>query len=291
MEAFCAAEKTYSESEVCRVAGVSRSGVYARKHRSPSARSIADKTLRVRVRESFYASRQTYGSPRICKHLQQQGIPIGKRRTLRLMHEELLCPSKTKRFVHTTDSLHTQPIAKNVLERNFAIGSINERWAGDITYIDTREGFLYLAVLLDVGSRKVVGFQMGNTLETSLALGAMKQAVALRNPPSYLVHHSDRGSQYASHEYTRYLQDQQFIVSMSRKGNCWDNAISESFFATLKKELIHRIKFESRSQAARAVADYINHFYNTTRLHSALGYQSPLAYERRLNSNQTHSAN
>ena len=279
--AFRDAEWAYGISAVCRALGISRSGVHAQRTRMRCHRKREDDELRPIILRAHKASRRTYGSPRIHQALHAQGHRIGKKRVCRLMREEGLSARIARRFVVTTDSRHEHPIADNTLDRDFSTGPINKRWAGDITYIRTNEGWLFLAVLLDVGSRRVVGFSMGASMHTELCTEALSVAIGLRRPGPGVVHHTDRGSQYASGDYGDELKAHAIVASMSRKGNCWDNAISESFFATLKKELVYRTTFESRSEATRAIADYIDYFYNTTRLHSTLGYLSPHEFEQR----------
>ncbi len=279
--AFRDAERAYGTVAVCRALGISRSGVHAQRTRARCQRKRDDDALRPFILRAHAASRRTYGSPRIHATLRAEGHRIGKKRVCRLMREEGLSARIPGRFVVTTDSQHEHPIADNVLDRDFDTGPINKRWAGDITYIRTSEGWLFLAVLLDIGSRRVVGFSMGQTMHTELCTRALSIAIGLRRPGPGVVQHTDRGSQYASGDYSDELKAHNIIASMSRKGNCWDNAVSESFFATLKKELVYRTTFESRSEAMRAIADYIDYFYNTTRLHSTLGYLSPHEFERR----------
>ncbi len=211
------------------------------------------------------------------------GETVGQRRVMRLMRKTRLQGLKKKRLVSTTNSRHSLPVAANVLERSFDVDEPNRVWATDITYVPTAEGWLYLAAVLDLHSRMVVGWSMGESLEADLAVRALEMATARRGEAHGLVAHSDRGSQYASMAYQELLCSRGFVCSMSRKGNCWDNACAESFFATLKVELIHNRRYETRDEARRDIFDYIEVFYNRVRLHSSLGYLSPLEFERKTN--------
>jgi putative transposase len=277
---FIDAEKTrYPVRLLCRVLEVSRSGFYAWKSRPPSARSKEDESLSAKVLQIFHASRQTYGSPRIKAELNDDGHDVGRRRVSRLMAAhglQAVCP---RRFCVTTDSNHDRPIAENILDRDFAPEAPNQSWAGDITYIWTGEGWLYLAVVLDLFSRRVIGWSMADNMETPLVSRALQTAIGQRLPGDDLIHHSDRGGQYASDDYQDILKRNQITGSMSRRGNCWDNAVVESFFGTLKNELIYRKPWPTRESAHQAVAEYIELFYNIRRRHSFLGQQSPRDYE------------
>jgi putative transposase len=224
-------------------------------------------------------SRRTYGSPRIHAELRAQGERVSRKRVERLMRQEGVMAKKKRRFRRTTESRHGLPIAPNVLARRFTTERTDAVWAGDITYVWTREGWLYLAVLLDLCSRRVVGWATRPDLSTELALATLRMALERRQPPYGLVHHTDRGCQYASTDYQVVLAEHRIVCSMSRKGNCWDNAVSESFFASFKKELVHETDFETFSEATRAIADYIECFYNPDRRHSAIGYMSPIQFE------------
>jgi len=268
-----------------RVLEVSSSAYYAWRQRPPSQRAQRDQELLVQVRTIFQMSKGCYGSPRIHQELQAQGIRCSAKRVARLMQAHHLMAQVPRRFVVTTDSKHALPVAINRLNQQYqveTVPTVNRIWAGDITYVPTAEGWLYVAVMLDLKSRKVVGWSMDSTLEQSLVSRALEMAVEQRQPPPGLLHHSDRGSQYASHRYQAQLQRQGIVCSMSRKGNCWDNAPVESFFATLKKELVHRQRYGTRDEAKASLFHYIEVFYNRQRRHSALGYLSPEAYERRL---------
>lgn len=270
---------------MCRVLEVHRSGFYAWKKRGPSVRDGQEERLRTEIRAVHRTSRRNYGSPRVHAQLQAQGIHCGRKRVERLMREEGLRAKGRWRFRVTTDSSHAHPIAPNRLNRQFGVeevGGCNRVWVGDITYLPTREGWLYLAVVLDLGSRSVVGWSMRTTLESALAVDALEMALQRRHPGQDLLHHSDRGVQYASGEYRDLLAQAGMACSMSRKGNCWDNAVAESFFATLEKELGAEADWHTREEARRDVFEYIEVWYNRQRLHSALGYKSPAEYEAQL---------
>lgn len=279
---------TYSVQLMCEALGVAPSGYYAAQQRSPSAHALADNALRLEVRAQFHASRETYGAPRVHADLKARGHRVAKKRIARLMREEDLVARTPRRYVVTTDSAHAAPIARNWLRRCFdvealaTLGGINRVWASDITYVPTHQGFLYLAVVLDLASRRVIGWAMRSTLAESLVLDALDMALGGRAPSEDLLHHSDRGSQYASGTYQARLAAQGITCSMSRRGNCWDNAVVESFFATLEHELLTKHTFVSHHAARRAIFEYIEVWYNRQRRHSSLGYVSPAEYEQRL---------
>lgn len=272
---------------MCHVLDVSVSGFYAaqaRAQRAPSARRRTDQQLRLHVRAAHTQSQRRYGAPRVHRELQDAGIRCGCKRVARLMREDGLRARRRRRFRVTTQSDHAHPIADNVLARHFdarAIGGVNRVWAADITYLPTREGWLYLAVVLDLFSRRVVGWATSARLESPLATRALQRALQQRapDPDRALIHHSDRGSQYASTDYRLQLAQHGVTCSMSRKGNCWDNAVAESFFATLKAELVHAADWHTRAEANLALAEYIDRWYNHVRRHSTLGYRSPVQYE------------
>lgn len=264
---------------LCAALGVSRSGYYAWRRRPESQRSREDRRLEAEIRSEFRRSRETYGSVRIRKALRRRDIRCGRRRVQRLMRRAHLTPKKVKRFRRTTQAAEMHPKAPNVLNREFTTKAPDMVWAGDITYLHTRDGWLYLAVILDLYSRRVVGWAVSERLTQELALRALRRALTERNGQAGLVHHSDRGSQYTSHDYQELLKHVGFTISMSRKGDCWDNAVVESFFATLKAELGDT--FSSRRGAHDALFDYIEIFYNRQRMHSAIGYLSPVDFERR----------
>lgn len=265
---------------LCEQLGVSRSGYYAWAKRAQSLRSRSDRELGLEVAAVHQESRGRYGSPRVHAELRARGRHVARKRVARLMRQQGLAARRRRRFVRTTDSAHRQPVAANVLSRHFSPGQPNCTWATDITYVATRQGWLYLAVVLDLFSRQVVGWAMGPSIDTQLVLGALDMALKSRKPPRGLLHHSDRGSQYASADYQRALEQRGIRCSMSRKGNCWDNAVVESFFSSLKMELVHEADFATREQASAALFEYIELFYNRKRRHSSLGYLSPVEYER-----------
>ena len=268
-------------SAMCRLLNVSTSGFYDWRKQPVTRREERDVSLRRRVRSAFDASRKTYGSPRVHAELCATGEAVSRRKVATLMREEGLVARKRRRFQATTDSKHDDPIAPNVVDRSFVTEEKNDTWVTDVTCIWTRNGWLFLAVMIDLFSRRVVGCAMSISNDTVLALDALRDAVRKRQPGCGLVHHSDRGSPYASADYRAELQRLGMIASMSRKGDCWDNAVAESFFSTLKTELIHGRIFASQDQASAAIAEYIDRFYNPRRRHSHLGYLSPIEFELR----------
>ena len=270
------AEKAnYPVALMCRVLDVSRSGLYAWACRGPSARRLSDAELRRRIRESHEASRTTYGSPRVHRDLRNHGVRVGRKRVERIMQREGLRGRIRRRFRRTTDSEHTHPVAENTLNRQFAVDAPDRVWAGDITYVHTRDGWGYLAVILDLHSRMVVGWAFADHMRTELVEAALLSALGKRKPSSELLHHTDRGSQYASRSYRRRLEALGIEVSMSRRGDCYDNAVVESFFGTLKQELVHDARWADLADARAAIHEYIEVFYNRKRLHSSLGYRTP----------------
>lgn len=276
------AEKAnYPVEVLCEVLEVSRSGFYAWKKRPPSARAKEDARLAAEIAATHEKSRKRYGSPRVQRALAKKGIRVGKKRVERLMRERGLVARQKRRFKRTTDSNHESPIAPNVVARNFDPKSPNQVWAGDVTYIATDESWAYLAVLLDLYSRRVVGWAMSETNDTALALAALHRAVQTRGGvPVGLVHHTDRGSPYASDEYRSTLAAYGMIPSMSRRGDCWDNAVSESFFATARAEHIDHEHYRTRHAAEESIGqDFIENFYNVERMHSRLDYVSPIEFE------------
>jgi putative transposase len=265
---------------LCQCLGVSRSGYYAWAKRPESERSKSDRALSVEVAAVHQKSRGRYGSPRVHAELRARGVHVARKHVARLMRQQGLRARPRRRFVRTTDSAHAHPVAQNLLERQFSPDKPNCTWVTDITYVGTRQGWLYLAVVLDLFSRRVVGWAMGEHIDRHLVLGALDMALKARQPPQGLMHHSDRGSQYASSDYRQALAARGLQCSMSRKGNCWDNAVAESFFSSLKTELVHEAHFATRQQASTALFEYIEVFYNRQRRHSTLGYLSPVEYER-----------
>lgn len=277
---------------MCRVLEVSRSGYYAwrvRRECGPSKRARVDQDLTVRIRAVHRKSRKRYGSPRVHRELKNQGIHVGEKRVARVMRANGIRAKQTRKFhVTTTDSSHAHPIAENVLDRKFSVADIiapNRVWASDITYIPTTEGWLYLAVILDLFSRRVVGWSMKHTMERLLTLDALRMALSQRTPGLGVLHHSDRGSQYACGDYRELLRQNGMTCSMSRKGDCWDNAVAESFFATLKKELVNDAAWQTREEARAALFEYIEVWYNRVRRHSSIDYLSPADYEAKCEMN------
>jgi putative transposase len=277
---FIAAEKaSYPVRVLCRCLGVTRSGYYAWVRRRPSSRAVRDVQLMHRLRLVHALHRRTYGRPRLHRALRDEGVRISPKRVARLMRQAGLVAQGRRRFRLTTDSTHAWPVATNRLARQFAVGPPHRVWAADITALGTRAGWCYLAVVLDLGSRRIVGWAIRTSLEAELVRMALH--VALGRRPAPPLHHSDRGSQYASHDYRALLAERGIAVSMSRVGNCWDNAPVESFFSSLKAELVSSASWRTAHDAERAVVDYLR-FYNHQRLHSALGYRSPAQYEASL---------
>ena len=265
---------------MCRVLGVSRSGYYAWRTRPPSAAEQRRGELTERVREIHAEVRQRYGSPRMHAELVARGEVCCVNFVAGLMKRAGITAKVRRRFVRTTDSNHPLPVAANVLDRQFHPSEPNAVWVADITYIPTREGWVYLAAVEDLFSRRVVGWSLSEAMTSRLAVDALEMAVGRRRPGEELLAHSDRGSQYASEHYQRVLAGEGIACSMSRRGDCWDNAPMESFFATLKKELVHREEYATREQAKASIFEYIEVFYNRVRRHSSLGFVSPAEFER-----------
>jgi len=264
---------------MCKVLKVSRSGYYAWRKRKPSMREEANKELLDYIKEVHGGSRKTYGSPRITDTLKEQGIVCGKNRVARIMRDNGIRVKIKRRFKRTTDSQHGYPVAPNLLIDNEQTELL---WVSDITFISTREGWLYLSAVMNVQTRKIIGFSMRDELSQELVMAALRQAMQSNRPEEGLIHHSDRGRQYATYGYQGLLKQHSIISSMSRKGHCYDNAYMESFFATLKKELVHGEKYQTREEASLSIFEYIEVFYNRIRKHSALGYKSPEQYEKAL---------
>lgn len=266
-----------SVAQACRALQISRSGYYAAK-----ASSQKDDELLANVQEAFIHSGKTYGSRRIVKVLNSKGIKIGRCKVRRLMRQMNLVPVWKRKFKRTTNSTHSLPVAENILNRQFTPAKPNQAWVADITYIWTQSGWLYLAVILDLFSRKVVGWAMSVTMTADLVCRALVMAIGARRPLIGLIVHTDRGSQYASHDYQRLLKRYGLIGSMSRKGNCWDNAVAERFFLNLKMERVWQRSYANPMEAEKDIAQYIVGYYNCIRLHSACGYLSPIAYEQKM---------
>lgn len=264
---------------MCRVFQVSPSGYYENLNRPPSSRSLEDDTLRPKIKAAFKKGRKNYGTRKIKNELKKQDTSVSRRRIGRLMKEENLHCQTKRKFKATTDSKHDKPIAPNLLDREFTVNEPNTAYVGDITYIPTREGWLYLAVVIDLFSRAVVGWSMASRMKAELVNAAMLMAIWNRKPAKGLIFHSDRGSQYASESFGKIFTTHGVVASMSRKGNCWDNAVAESFFHTLKTELVHHRDFNTRAEARAEIFEYIEVFYNRQRLHSTNGYEAPLVFE------------
>lgn len=271
----------YPVQLLCRTLGASKSGYYA--WRSPRRRGEAIKRneLLRTIEKLFQGSRNTYGSPRIYAKLRAMGFKVSKKLIETIMRENGIVAKKRRKYKATTDSKHTQPVSPNILERKFDQGQVGKVWLSDITYLWTNEGWAYLAAIMDGHSRKIVGWDLGATLDRGLIIRALKMALGRENPAPGLIFHSDRGSQYASHEFRKILQDHKLIQSMSRRGNCWDNAAMESFFDTLKTEHVYQIQIRTRLEARRSLFLWIEEYYNRIRLHSSLGYTSPACFEQK----------
>ncbi len=280
--AFIQAEKaSFPVAAMCRVLQVAKSGFYAWRSRPESPRTGDDRRLKVQIRASHAASKRRYGCPRIHEDLKAAGEQVSRKRVARLMKEEGIVGRRKKRFFKTTDTKHNLPVASNLLERNFTAHRPNQRWVGDITYLRTIEGWLFLAVLIDLFSRRVVGWSIHHSLETALASGAFEMARNTRQLVPGLIHHTDRGVQYASGDYQKLLEEAEMIGSMSRKGDCWDNAVAESFFSSLKMEIGELLEGGASSAQVRAAISEYMPWYNSKRRHSTLGYLSPAEFERR----------
>jgi transposase InsO family protein len=279
-ELIDAAKKEFPVQRLCKVLDVSPSGYFAWKGRPACRRQRDDMVLLAHVRSAFTLSNETYGSPRMVHELRDNGLSIGRRRVARLMRENGMKARQKRRFKRTTDSLHAFPVAPNLLDQDFAAAGPNQKWGADISYVWTREGWLYLAVVIDLFARRVVGWATSDRLHKELALSALRRAIAVRRPAAGLIHHADRGSQYCSLDYQAELRKHGVLISMSGKGNCFDNAMVETFFKTLKSELVWRTVFQTRAEATAAIGRYIDSFYDPARRHSALNFISPLQFER-----------
>jgi transposase InsO family protein len=265
---------------ICRVLQVSRSGFFAWLRRGPSRRQRRQEELIQKIKAAHQENRELYGSPRVHRALLIDGQNVSRNTVAKLMRQANIRAKTKRRFVpRTTNSAHQQPVAGNLLGRDFTAAGPDRKWVADITYVPTQEGWLYLAAVLDVWSRRIVGWSMADHLETELVSDALQMALQRRAPAEGLLHHSDRGVQYASDDYQRRLADNGIGVSMSGKGDCWDNAVMESFWATLKTELVHQQDYPTHEQARASIFEYIEVFYNRKRLHSSLDYVSPEAFE------------
>jgi putative transposase len=274
--------RDFPTNRLCQVLDVSERGLRAYRSRPASQRQRTDMVVLAHIKEQSRLSLGSYGRPRMTEELKELGLNIGHRRVGRLMRENGIRVERSKKYKVTTDSNHAFNIAPNLLNRDFRADRPNHKWAGDISYVWTREGWLYLAVILDLHSRRVIGWAVSNRMKRDLAIRALKMAVALRQPPKGCIHHTDCGSQYCSHDYQKLLRQHGFLVSMSGKGNCYDNSAVETFFKTIKAELIWRQSWPTRRAAEMAIFNYINGFYNPRRRHSALGWKSPVAFERKV---------
>jgi len=272
-------KQAYSIERLCKVLSVTSRGFRAWRTRPISRRQREDMVLLAHIREQFTISRKTYGRPRMVEELREMGLAVGHRRIGRLMRDNDIKAVRTRKYKATTNSNHDYAIAPNLLDRDFTATRPNQKWAVDISYIWTGEGWLYLAVVMDLHSRRIVGWAVSNRMKRDLAIKALQMAITLRRPPKGCIHHSDRGSQYCSKDYQKLLKTYGFQVSMSGKGNCYDNAVVETFFKTLKAELIWRNTWQTRKQVQMALFNYINGFYNPKQRHSTLGGMSPIAFE------------
>jgi transposase InsO family protein len=265
---------------ICRVLQVSRSGFFAWLRRGPSRRRRRQEELIEKIKAVHRENRELYGSPRVHRALLIDGQSVSRNTVARLMRQAKIRAKTKRRFVpRTTNSAHRQPVAGNLLDRDFTAAGPDRKWVADITYVPTREGWLYLAAVMDICSRRIVGWSMADHLETELVSNALRMALQRRHPPQGLLHHSDRGVQYASDSYQQLLADNDIRVSMSGRGDCWDNAVMESFWGTLKTELVHQQDYPTHEKARASIFEYIEAFYNRKRLHSSLDYVSPETFE------------
>jgi transposase InsO family protein len=265
---------------MCRELSVSRSGYCQWRVRAPSERALANATLDAKVAAIHAASAQSYGRPRIVRDLHEQDVRVGHERVRQSLKRQGLSVAYKRPYRVTTDSAHAKAIASNLLERRFEGWGPNQAWVADVTYIATAQGWLYLACIMDLASRRIVGWSMSERMKADLVCQALRSAYWQRKPPPHLIMHSDRGSQYASDAHRRLIKDYRMIQSMSRKGNCWDNAPMESFFKTLKVERVYRLRYETRAAAKLDIVDWIEGFYNRQRRHSSIDYQTPVDAER-----------
>jgi len=264
---------------VCEALAVSVSGYYRWRRHPPSVGYRRLHVLRIAIHEAYLTSRQTYGSPRIHAAIKSKGVNCCVNTVAKIMRKEGIKARPRRKYKATTDSSHSLPVAENLLARDFNRSAPNEVWVSDITYIPTDEGWLYLATTLDLYSRRIVGWSMRERMTSDLVIDALKMAIVQRNPPKGLMHHSDRGSQYASGAFRQMLAAHGMVCSMSRRGEVYDNAVMESFYATLKRELVHEARYATRDEARQAIFEWIEVFYNRQRLHSSLGYRRPADYE------------
>lgn len=274
-------EKAFEVAAMCETFNVSRSGYYAWKKRPASETAQRAESLTAEIEEIHLKRKGVYGSPRVHQELLDRGVSCCVNTVAKLMRNAGIRAKTKKKFIATTNSNHSQPVAENILNRQFdSPQRLNEVWLSDITYIRTDQGWMYLAVVLDLFTRKVVGWSCDDSMTSQLVVDAMQNAIDQERPEGDVLCHSDRGSQYASEQYQKLLKENGFTCSMSRKGDCWDNAPMESFFGTLKKELVHHERYETRVQVRKSLFEYIEAFYNTIRKHSALGYKSPVQFQQ-----------
>jgi len=271
--------ETFKVGRMCKLLNVSRSGYYAWQKRPESRRSRQNRALEDKIRVLHKASHGIYGSPRVHRDLGDAGVRCGKNRVARIMRSAGIRSRTKRKFKATTNSKHNLPVAPNLLDQNFTVEAPDRTWVGDITYIPTDEGWLYLAILLDLYNREVVGWAASSRMTRQLVIEALQMALGRRDPGQGLVHHTDRGSQYASFDYQDILKEHDIVCSMSRKGNCYDNAVAESFFGRLKSEWVNHDRYLSRSEAIQSLFYYIEIFYNRKRRHSSIGYVTPQEYE------------
>jgi transposase InsO family protein len=281
---IAAHRKEFAIEVLCRVLEVSSSGYYAWRQRAPSGLQQRREKLLNEIKQVHAQSRGIYGSPRVFKELQDRGVKACENTVAKLMSQAAIRSKTVRKYVPTTtDSKHIHPVAENVLDRNFTAPTPNQKWVADITYIQTQEGWLYVAAVLDLCSRMVIGWSMAEHLKTELVEDALQMAFRRRNPSAGVLHHSDRGVQYACGDYQELLKAHGCTCSMSRRGNCYDNAAMESFWSTLKRELVYHEQYATREEARLSIFEYIEVFYNRVRRHSSLGYVSPEAFEASLN--------
>ena len=271
----------FSIEAMCRIFGVTTRGYRMWRRRPIGQHQRQDLVILAHIREHYSRSLGSYGRPRMTAELKEQGVDVGHRRVGRLMRNNGIKAVRTRAYKRTTDSNHGFDIADNFLDRDFSATAPNQKWAGDISYIWTQEGWLYLAVIIDLYSRRVIGWAVSDRMKKDLAIRALDMAINLRNPPPGCIHHTDRGSQYCSHAYQKILKKHKFKISMSGKGSCYDNSVVETFFKTIKAELLWRKPWPTRRQAQTAIFQYINGFYNPRRKHSTLNFKSPIAFEAR----------
>jgi putative transposase len=265
---------------MCKVLGVSKSGYYNWLNRRKSKQKIRKEKLTVQVKRAHLESRNNYGSPKITKKLNREGIHVSQRTVTRIMKENGIRSKTVKKYKATTNSKHNLPVYPNLLNQNFTVSRPGEVWVGDITYVWTKEGWLYLASIMDLYSRRILGWEMRGRMTKELVITALKRAIVAQKPSPCLIHHSDQGSQYASHDYQGILRQNGMFTSMSRKGNCYDNACIESFHVIIKRELIFHESYQTREEAKNSIFEYIVSFYNSKRIHSTNNYMSPIAYEK-----------